>query len=513
MASIKGPVLLGVLPLILVGCGDTRADPDPDGTEAGATGQWAEQSLAADVGADQAPLLETSGDEALVVTVSEDGTLLSHRSTEDGRFEAGTPLETEETFLRLGGAVRLPDGRWFALGSGGSYQRDGDEELAYETIGFVSADGLAWERVDVTGFVAPAEVNDVAIVDGTIVVAGAYRLAEDPGMGGFEAHVWTSTDGTEFTELDLAGVRPPRGYRHESYAGQVVAAGDRMITSGRVDSSAAVWTSDDDGETWQQVSDEVLADTYSLSGLAAVGDVVVAGVGEGQTSALRSTDGGDSWAPVEALPVEGEEMGWAPVWADQQRFWTLTGVDDTSWSQPEVCYADLDQCGQDRGPQVVSSPDGAEWTTVEVPGEIDEIAGTADGRVLVMTGSASGPVVHTLAAGTSPPPATGPADPETVDLVTVEEGERPEVGVRYHAPMYVHCGMEWFWLGDSTWSRTDDGPDVESGAGEGAPEGWPLVGEVLYGYATLTDEDHLEYSFGDEVVATYLRVDKAPRCD
>jgi hypothetical protein len=79
--------------------------------------------------------------------------------------------------------------------------------------------------------------------------------------------------------------------------------------------------------------------------------------------------------------------------------------------------------------------------------------------------------------------------------------------------MYVHCGMDWFWFGDDTWVRTDNGPDVETGAGEVPPEGWPLVGQVLYGYATLKDADHLEYSFDEEVIATYRRADGAPGCD
>ncbi len=123
-----------------------------------------------------------------------------------------------------------------------------------------------------------------------------------------------------------------------------------------------------------------------------------------------------------------------------------------------------------------------------------------------------GLVVSTLPAGTSPPMAPVPAAPKTIELVTVEEGETPAVGVRYHAPMYVHCGMDWFWFGDATWRRTDDGPDVETGAGDESPQGWPMSGQVIYGFATLTDADHLEYATDDEVIASYERAEGATGC-
>ncbi len=483
-------------------------------------GEWVEHRLDAEVGADQAPLLATSGDDALVLTVSEEGTLLSQLSEGGEAFRAGDPLETDLGFVQLGDVVPLPDGGWLALGSGGTVEKDGDTQPVFDPVGFRSTDGLAWEQVAITGFAHPVELNAVAVVGDTVVVAGAYRTADDPGMGGFEAHVWTSSDAATFTEVDLPGVPVPRGYRGESYAGHLTLAGhlslagDRVLAAGRVGDSATVWASDDGTRTWQRVSDPTLDDVYDISGLATVGDVVIAGVGEGSVTALRSTDQGETWAPVSSLPVSGEEMGWAPVWADGDRFWTLTGVDATGWDRPEVCYADLDQCGQNPEPRVVTSTDGSDWTAVELPGEPDAITGTADGRVLVLGMDGSGLVVHSLPAGSSPPAAPAAAEPKTVELVTVAEGEPPEVGVRYHAPMYLHCGMDWFFLGDTTWRRTDDGPGVETGAGDGPPEGWPLVGQTLFGFATLTDADHLEYSIDDDqVVATYEQAEGAPGCD
>ncbi|GAB2874506.1 WD40/YVTN/BNR-like repeat-containing protein [Nocardioides pacificus] len=496
------------LSLVLAACGEATAPGDP-----GAPGEWQTQRLSAEVGADQAPLLGTSGDDALVLTVAEDGTLLSHLSTGGARFEAGEPLSTDAGWLQLGDVVALPDGDWLALGSGGETETDGDTELLHDPLAFRSADGLVWEQVEVTGFDQHVDINDVEVAGETVVVAGAYRTAEDPSSGGFEAHVWTSADGASFTQVDLPDVTAPRGYRNESHVAHLAVAGDRLLVGGRLDDSAALWTSTDDGGTWQRVADPVLDDTYDLSGLVAVGDVVVASVAEGSVTALRSSDAGATWEPVEALPTASEEVGWAPAWADQERFWTLTGIDDMSWSRPEVCYADLDQCGRSPGPRPVTSTDGAAWSGVELPGEPETITGTANGRVLALTVDGEGVAVHTLEPGVSPPAAPEETEPRTVDLVTLEEGERGEVGVRYHAPMYVHCGMDWFWFGDGTWRRTDDGPDVETGAGDDPPEGWAVVGQVLYGHATLTDADHLDYSFGDQVVATYRRAEGAPGCD
>lgn len=504
-------VLSLVLPLpVLTACGAQVGGPD----EVADGGRWDVQRLDADLGVDQAPILATAGDDAVVLAVSEGAVITSNLSRGGGEFVAGTPLKTDLRFLQLGDVARLSDGDWLALGSGGSVEKDGDEEMTFAPAAFRSADGLMWEQVDVTGFDHPVELAAMEVVGDTIVVAGDYRLARDPGMGGFEAHLWTSTDGTTFTQVDLPGVRPPRGYRRESVVSHLAIAGDRVLAAGRVNRSAAVWASEDAGRTWDRVADPVLADTYDISGLAANGDTVLAGVGEGSVSALRSTDAGRTWSPVKELPVSGEEAGWAPVWAGGGRFWTLTGIDDMSWDRPEVCYADLDQCGASPGPRLVTSTDGHRWTGVELSAEPDAIMGTADGRTLAVLDTSRGLAIYGLQPGLAPPAASDPATPKTIRLVTVAEGEEPEVGVRYHAPLYLHCGMDWLFLGDTSWRRTDGGPDVETGAGDGSPEGWPVVGQALYGYATLTDATHLDYTIGEgEVVASYERAEGAPGCD
>jgi hypothetical protein len=97
-----------------------------------------------------------------------------------------------------------------------------------------------------------------------------------------------------------------------------------------------------------------------------------------------------------------------------------------------------------------------------------------------------------------------------VELVEVAEGEAPEPGVRYHAPIYTHCNMDWLFLGDTPWQRTDEGIDET----EGENAGWPSYSGVIYGYATLVEGGVVEYSIGEgddaEVIATYERTGVQP---
>ena len=87
--------------------------------------------------------------------------------------------------------------------------------------------------------------------------------------------------------------------------------------------------------------------------------------------------------------------------------------------------------------------------------------------------------------------------------------------MRYHAPLYLHCGMDWLYLGDQPWQRMDSGVEVETGAGDEVPAGWPVARQTLFGYATLVSPDRLDYSLEDgQVVASYaLTGREPPGCD
>jgi hypothetical protein len=506
-----------LLPFAFAACGDQPSDePSPRTGPA----VWRIEHLAGEVSVDFPTLFVTSGDDALVLMLSDDGVLQSHLSSDGAHFRAGDPLDLDEQYAGLGDVVRLDDGSWLALGNAGVVEVDGDEESTYEPLGLRSDDGLTWERLEVSGFTDAVEFSDVEVVDGRIVAVGSYRTLANPGMGGFEARAWTSEDGRTFEEVRLPDVPDYRGYDDESYAGAVVTVDGDLLAAGRIGDTAALWRSADAGLTWTRVSDQLLRDVYSISGLGAIGSTVVASTAGTDTSAIRSTDGGSTWEAVESLPLNEEAEGWAPLWSGAGQFLTLTGIDDQSWSRPEVCYADIDHCGYESQPEprVVASDDGTAWTAVEIPagGEVDEILGTADGRLLVLASAGDGVAVHIWPAGSELPEDTEPTVPETVELVTLPDDEEPEVGVRYHEPLYVHCGMDWLWFGDTTWRRTDDGPGVETGGGQVAPDDWPLAEQqqTLYGYATVLADGTLEYSLEDgTVIATYERRSGAPGCD
>lgn len=495
-AAVTG-ALIGLT--LLTACGDQGSDPDA------ASGGWRTERLEGRTAVDQPTVLTAAGDDALVLMLSDGGVLQSHLSVDGGAFEAGEPLDTGERRVALGGAVRLDDGSWYALGSGGTRVVDGDEEGTHAPVAFRSGDGLVWERVEVSGFADALDVHDLLVTDdGTVVASGSYRTARDPDQGGFEAHVWTSPDGEAFDEVDLPGVPPYRGWDDESYVGDLAAVDGALLAGGRVDERAALWRSADGGATWEHEGDPLLRDAYAITGLAVVGGSAVASTAGLPTQAVRSTDGGRTWQAVD-LPVGEEADGWAPLWSGGGRFFTLTGLDDTTWSRPEVCYADPEQCGREVGPTLVSSSDGSSWTGVDTEdlGELDQVVGTADGRVLVMAGDEGGTAVevHTWPAGTGLPVAEQPAVPETVELVEVPEGEEPEPGVRYHAPLYTHCGVEWLFFADRSWRRTDGGPAFGEDQG------------MVYGYATVGEDGVLEYSLATgEVVATYEERGRAPGC-
>lgn len=120
-------------------------------------------------------------------------------------------------------------------------------------------------------------------------------------------------------------------------------------------------------------------------------------------------------------------------------------------------------------------------------------------------------------AGTALPTGGEPREPAPADVVTLAEGEEPEAGVRYAAPLCIHCGMDWLSLGGQPWQRTDAGTGVETGAGE-VPPGWPVAQQTIFGFATLTDDGTVEYSIGPEddpeVIATYgPPTEEPPGCD
>lgn len=517
--------LVALSALSLSACGTETGDP----AEPAAKGEWTQQTLTGRPGADTPVGLATDGDDVLISVLSEDATLTTHLSWDGGEFETGEPVAVDGGgYPGFADPVRV-DGVWWLIGTGGMIGEGNDEQFAHEPRALRSDDGLTWEPVAVRGIPAPVDVNDVVAVDGALVVAGAKRNQVD-GRGGasFEAAVWRSEDGATWTEAALPGVVPLPGYEDESGAYRVVVSDDRLLIGGSVRGGRGqVWSSEDAGRTWLREQSPEVDDLYQVTGLAAVGSTVVISASErgseGGSRILRSTDGGETYAAAAGQPTADGE-GYGPLWAAGGYFFTLGRPGFDSMGDPETCYADLDSCyygGESDQTLVFMSDDGDRWSVLDLSAgdfndEIIGLAGSPAGRTLLAHVD-NGVVVSSWPAGAALPVGEAPTAPERAELVTVPEGEDPEPGVRYHAPLYVHCGMDWLYLGGTPWQRSDDGPDVETGAGDEPAEDWPMAGQTIYGFATLTDGGVVEYSIGgpdDEVIATYERTKvRPPGCD
>jgi hypothetical protein len=515
-------LLACLVALTLSSCG---ADPG----EPAADDEWTQQRIEASSGADSPTGFASDGDDVLVVVVGEDAALQSYLSTDGGAFRAGDPIEIEGGGHPSCSDPVRHDGVWWLIGTGGLVGKGKDETLAFEPRVLRSSDGLTWEPVDVTGIPGPVDLNAVAVVDGTLVAVGSKRNGVDTGGASFEAAVWRSDDGASWTEVALPGVVPQPDYRDESVAAHVTTSDGRVLAGGSLAQRAAIWSSTDGGVTWSRIESVDVEELYQVSGLVADGStVLVSGSVKGQESGsrlLRSDDGGATYQPSADQPAADGE-GFAPLWTGGGHWFTVSRPGYDTVGDPAVCYADPDACfygGESDVTLVNASDDGEAWSVLALPdpdlgADLIGVAGTGSGDVLLAHVVSGGIVVSSWPAGTQLPEGEAPAAPERVDLVTVPEGEDPEPGVRYHAPLYIHCGMDWLYLGDTPWQRTDSGPDVETGAGDDPSEGWPMAGQTVYGFATLTDGAVVEYSIGEgadaEVIATYEKTGvQPPGCD
>jgi hypothetical protein len=505
--------LVALPALSLAACGNDTGEQPSTG------GEWSQQLVKGSPGADAPTGFVADGDDVLVTVLSEEAVLTSHLSSDGGEFEAGTPIEIEGGgYPQLADPVRL-DGVWWLVGTGGLVGEGNDETNAFEPRVLRSDDGLAWEAVDVSGIPSPVDLNAVVAADGVLVAVGDKRNEVDSGGPGIEAAAWVSEDGASWTETSLPDVVPRPDYEEYSYVAEVVASGGRLLAAGGLGDDGALWTSDDAGETWSR--SPALDDLEQVVGLVADGDTVLA---SGNGRILLSDDAGRSFRMSEDQPTSDAEAGYARLWAGGGRFFTFTEPSHELDGEAAVCYADLTQCGGGEVSEVGyihASDEGDTWTVVDtseldVNDEFVGAAGTSAGAVSFAHVVQGGTEISTWSGGPLPRGRT-PDAPRRVDLVQVVEGEQPEVGVRYHAPLYIHCGMDWLYLGDAPWQRTDGGPDVETGAGDAPVDGWPIAGQTIYGFATLGEDGIVRYSIGgedDQVIATYEQTGaEAPGCD
>jgi hypothetical protein len=420
-------------------------------------------------------------------------------------------VETGVAYLYLGRPVRFAGG-WLVVGSGAA--DDGPDE----PVVLRSTDGATWSVVSTTGL--------DGVRGGLLLTAVGDRVLAFSVSGGAARGpaVWSSDDGARWSPSTApAG---PSGERAEVLAADVV--DDRVVAVGRADDTGAMWVSTDQGGSWEVVGHGAQEAVSSWESVAASGDVVVAaGLAPadredgdlGQEVFVRSVDGGRTWTAVAAAPPSSiGERSRPEVVAGGGRFLTRRSEFVEAWRRPEICYADIARCRQDSQVQLWASDGGDRWSLVDTSdvdagpyADVAAAAVTGGGRVVVVQDTGANPTIWTWPAETALPSAA-PSEPSpTSDVVLLGEDERPQPGRRYGVPLYVHCGMDWLYIAGEPWRRTDDGINVETGAGDQAPAGWPIAQQAIFGFVTLVDDDLIEYSIGDgQVIATYAPATEEP---
>jgi hypothetical protein len=344
-----------------------------------------------------------------------------------------------------------------------------------------------------------------------VVAVGTARTYDPPSHGGFRPVAWRSADGRQWTRTEL-----PMDGASEGRVGTPVDVGGTLLVSGGLDRRSALWESTDAGTTWALVEADGVGEAGAVSDIEVLGERLVANAAGGEEEGgmlVVSDDGGRTWLPAASPPPPSRgESASAPLFAGGGRVFTSRYSFADVWPDPTRCYADIDLCRGDVDVSLYASEDGDAWTRIDTSGigegeegEVDDLIGLDDGTLVALTPSTQG-LVASVWAGGALPTEEEPVDP-TADIVLLPEGDAPEPGVRYAAPLFIHCGMDWLYLGEEPWQRTDGGEDTETGAGDPYPEDWPVAREAILGFATLQDDGTVEYSIGPdddpEVIATY----------
>jgi len=279
----------------------------------------------------------------------------------------------------------------------------------------VPADGRpAWSAVDDAELAATdGELRDVLVGGPGLVAVGGTTNGTDGGSAG----IWTSIDGSDWETVTLEG---------EAATGRllsVTAGGPGFVAVGGecCPDRAAVWTSED-GSAWQRVVDPesfegaVMTSTTSWAGgLVAVGCVVDL---ECSGTAIWTSSNGTDWQRVslsaeigaaylgdvaasgDVLVAVGTSNGSQPgppaifVSLDAQT-WTRADVPSVPVSLSSVTAgpegivavgSSLDESSGQPASVVLTSPDGASWSTVSsdrfARAVAEDILVSADGYVM-----------------------------------------------------------------------------------------------------------------------------------
>ena len=498
----------------------TTTVSDPSTSTAPVASSWTRQRLDSEPGPDQPMLFESSGDQTIVIVPPERGHMVPWRSQSGGPFEQGEAIDTGMEYVFPSTAVRTGDG-WLALMYDGT---------SYEVGTLRSPDGLRWTAGVASGFGPAAEPREIIATDGGFVAVGTVRTAKDPHAEGFRPMAWRSADGDTWSATSLP---LPAASTDEATASGVLAVDGELLAVGRSDARGVMWSSFDGGTSWEITERAGIPATYELRHIVATGGVILASglvpsgdQGDGSESEavlVRSTDAGRTWSvAAQPPPTRGDHWFPLPVAAGNGQFLALNSFFPDVSSDPELCYADVERCQGDTDTTLYVSVDGDRWRRVDSSGiklgrysDIGTMMIDDAGRVVVLALAAGGVDAWSWPAGASLPTSPDPQVPKS-DVPILGHGETLPPDRRYGYPLYIHCGMEWLYqINGTAWRRTDNGPDIETGAGNEPPADWPVSREAVFGFVTLVEDDVIEYSIGDgQVIATYApSPTDAPGCD
>ncbi len=291
-----------------------------------------------------------------------------------------------------------------------------------------SNNGREWQLVsDPSGAFAGAVINDLISFNGSVVAVGARQVTGSPD-GGVRPAVWLSTDGVEFVRLLDQQIG---GWRAEGPVGSmatVALVSGRLVAAGwhgagtvlgpGAESRGAVWISDD-GSRWEPAFDgrgQLGPAGTAVHAVSARADGTVVAVGQSGTSAAiwESADirqwhpvegsggpvfsGPGEWRATAVVAGPGGDVVLGRSLQDGQnpvtRVWSNTGQRWDRLAIPElesVLLQSLDELrpgfiatgvrfltdGREAS-GVWASPNGADWSRVEVEGLAVEAAATRD---------------------------------------------------------------------------------------------------------------------------------------
>lgn len=217
--------------------------------------------------------------------------------------------------------------------------------------------------------------------------------------------IWLSTDGQDWTPAEV----PDSPSGTAVFVNGIVRSGDGYVAVGTLGHplgsgpmGSVIWLSPD-GRTWTESEGSATVRNVPLSGLASMGNTIVA---DGLAAVWRSDDAGTSWTEVAPPDADG---------------WNFSGVAvlDGQFIAPGFI-------GSPFGPQeaaVWTSDDGATWTRTDLDGEVaTSVAPLPDGRLL-MVGEAENAVLAWISSdGESWEPIAVDADCCIVDLAATPTG-------------------------------------------------------------------------------------------